>query len=419
MSKFLNLRHWEDRYTLSHVARQVRKCVGPMGVSISLVDQTSVHMKFAHKFEYAELPRSILMDSHAILSQHPLVISDTSQDWRTSTNPLVTGSTKIKFYCGIPMISKDGRAIGALSIFDCSPNTSITGKKVEDMNVITKNFMSLLEMPFKDFQEQCSSRYSHLHSQADIDLMKLTTKLGRATSKGGYMTIFERDGSGSSYSRNLNYEGYGSIVDKRIRKNMLPSQVSTNIRKELSKTSSIREGFVTIAKSINFYHKLEFTCIVELRFIDKYKMPAEEFPTNVLKINLKDFSGRSKMQKKDEPTKVLIRTISSFGGKIDMDMADTDIWQKAFNSECGLQLRNSKNDAFFNHALVMPFYRVKPNFVRDVETSTGDNSCDVVLRSGGYLLGIFSRSSDTFFNAGKISRLYDHVQLVHKVYANK
>lgn len=377
-----------------------------------------MHVKFAHKFEYTELPRGIMIDSHTILSKNPLVISDTSQDWRTSANPLVIGPTKIKFYCGIPMISKEGQAIGALSIFDCSPNTSITGKKVEAVQAICKEFMSLLELPLPAFQERCSCRYSNLHSQVDIDLMKLTTRLGRATSKGGYMTIFERDGSGSSYSRNLNYEGYENNIDKKIVKNLLPYPVNVKIRKELSMTSSIRDGFVTIAKSINFYHKLEFTCIVELRFTDKYRMPADAFPSNMPKINLMDFPNKAKMEKKEEQTKMQMRTISSYGEKIDIDSADIEIWQKAFNSEFGLQLRNQKDDALFNHALIMPFYRVKPNFVRDTTTST-KNQCDVVLRSGGYLLGVFSKSSDTFFNAGKISRLYNHVQLVHKVYMNK
>lgn len=419
VANFLNLKQWEDRYILSHVARQIRKCIGPVGVSISLVNKTMVHVKFAYKLEYTKLPRAILIDSHTILTQFPLVISDTSQDWRTFANPLVTGLTRIRFYCGIPLISKDGRAIGALSVFDCSPNISITGKKVEALNAVSKEFMNLLEMPLATFQEQCSSRYSHLHSQVEIDLMKLTTKLGRATSKGGYMTIFERDGSGSSYSRNLNYEGYETITNKKIEKNVLPAHVSMKIRKELNKTATIREGFVTIAKSINYYHNLEFTCIIELRFIDKYRMPADDFPYNTHKINLADFPSRAKMEKKDEETKALVRTISSYGAKIDIDSADTEIWKKAFQSEFGLQLRNPKSDAQFNHALVMPFYRVKPNFVRDTTASSKENSCDVILRSGGYLLGVFNRSCDTFFNAGKISRLYDHVQLVHKVYMNK
>lgn len=415
VEKFADLKHWEDRQIFSNASRQIRKTVGNFGVTISLVTKNLVLVKFGTRFGFKEVPRPVLFDSHTILSKNPIIISDTSQDWRTAANPLVTGTPNIRFYCGIPMITKGGQAIGAFSIFDDEPNTSIPGPKLEKLQEIVNEFMGILELPLENFFSYRDARYAHHHSQVDIDLLKLATKLGRATCTGGYMTIFEQDGSGSPYSRNLNFGSWTRIINKKIARHTLPPRVNTSICSLLSETGSVRRAIDILTKSINIYHKLDFTCVMEIRFLDLYIVPSSHFPAEVTKVNFEEYSYKDDMIKKNGKSKMQIRTLSKYGGLYDVESTDAEIWQKAFTSEYGLQLRNAKNNAYFNHALVMPFYRVTPSLVRDKYSQSKEGTTDLFLRTGGYVLGIFSQTSDTFFDAGKISRLFDHVQLVHKV----
>lgn len=415
VSSFLDLKHWEDRQIFAYVEKQIRKCVGPVGITISLVFKDLVYIKFGARFEYIDLPRSILFDSHTILSTRAFVIPDAARDWRTSANPLVTGPTMIRFYCGIPMIAKGGEVIGALSIFDSTPKTTIDGKMLDRLQEITKEFMDLLNKPFEAFIQKRSTRYSNLHSQVDIDMMNIRTKLGRATSKGGYMTIFERDGSGSPYSRNLTYENHEVATNSKIARHKLPSRVEKSVRELLSKTTTIRKAFDQVCKSITIYHRLDCTCIMEIRFLEPYTIPLNSFPKGLSKVNLEDFPQRDKITKLAKKGRIHVRAISLYGGYHDVESIDVEIWQRAYNCEYGLQFRNLRNTAVFNHALVMPFYRVKPSLVKEQKEQGNSDACNVYLRTGGYLLGVFSKISNTFFDNGKISRLYDHVQLVHKV----
>lgn len=419
MEEFFALKHWEDRQMFQLVVRQIRKCVGPVGVTISLVHKKLVFIKFETRFDYNELPKSVLFDSHTILSTHSLLIPDTLQDWRTANNPLVKEPSNIRFYCGVPLISKDNQAIGALAIFDLVPNAKFSTAKLKQLEQISEEFMAMLELPLEEFMKARLSRYPNLHSQVDIDLMNLKSELGRATCKGGYKTIFERDGSGNPYLKNTNYDGQKTWVNKKVVRHTLPSHVSEGVRNILKVNSTIKRAFDVVTKSITLYHKPDFTCVLEVRFLESFTIPKKLFPKSTKKINLADFKHKDQMKKVEEQLKTQIRTISKYGGDHEVDKIDIEIWEKAFNSEFGIQLRNTLSNATFNHALVMPFYRVKPNVVKNTSAEEPEDTLNVLLRSGGYILGVFSKSSETFFDAGKISRLYDHVQIVHKECMNK
>lgn len=384
-------------------------------MTVSLVRQKLALIKFETRFDFKELPREVLFDSHTILSRGPLIISDTCQDWRTAANPLVTGPSNIRFYCGLPMITKDGQAIGAFSIFDNKPDTSVPGPKLEKLQEIVNEFVRIIELPLDEFLTYRDARFAHFHSQVDIELLKLATKLGRATCTGGYMTVFERDGSGSPYSRDLNFGEWRKIVNKKILRHTLPPTVNKNICRLLEETNSTRRAIEIVTKSINIYHKLDFTCVMEIRFLDLYLVPSSHFPSGTTKVNLDEYDYKDDMKQKNGRSKMQLRALSKYGGQYDVESTDAEIWQKAFASEFGLQLRNSKSNAYFNHALVMPFYKVKPNLVRNKHSNDNGDTVELFLRTGGYILGVFSHTSDTFFDAGKISRLFDHVQLVHKV----
>jgi len=51
----------------------------------------------------------------------PLIILDTTSDDRSATLPMITGAPYVRFYAGIPLISKSGYAVGALCVVDIAP----------------------------------------------------------------------------------------------------------------------------------------------------------------------------------------------------------------------------------------------------------------------------------------------------------
>ena len=42
-------------------------------------------------------------------------------DQRFNTSPLVTGGLRLRFYCGVPLITQDGHALGSLCVVDFKP----------------------------------------------------------------------------------------------------------------------------------------------------------------------------------------------------------------------------------------------------------------------------------------------------------
>lgn len=88
---------------------------------VSIVDQNRQWFKSCQGLEVTETPRNISFCGHAILDTQPLIVSDTLKDFRFADNPLVTGSPNIRFYAGVPIVTKAGFAIGTLCIIDVQP----------------------------------------------------------------------------------------------------------------------------------------------------------------------------------------------------------------------------------------------------------------------------------------------------------
>ncbi|GGY43092.1 putative bifunctional diguanylate cyclase/phosphodiesterase [Pseudoduganella albidiflava] len=107
--------------------RVTRMACAVLGVPvslISLVDKDRQWFKSSSGLDARETGRDVSFCGHAILSDAPFIVDDTSADARFAANPLVTGPPGIRFYAGIPIHAGPSR-IGTLCIIDTAPRTLV------------------------------------------------------------------------------------------------------------------------------------------------------------------------------------------------------------------------------------------------------------------------------------------------------
>src|SRR5258706_14224764 len=68
--------------------------------------------------DLAVLPRDTRFCCEVLHSGAPLEVSDAQFDMRYHDDPLVTGAARIRFYSGVPLVSRDGHVAGTLTVFD-------------------------------------------------------------------------------------------------------------------------------------------------------------------------------------------------------------------------------------------------------------------------------------------------------------
>ena len=105
---------------IAELAAQICGC--PVGY-ISFIDDHRrwLKAKYGLPLNMFEAPRETAVCSTTICGTEMLVVRDMTQDRHFDRCPMVVGDPHCRFYCGMPLITDEGYALGALCVMDFEP----------------------------------------------------------------------------------------------------------------------------------------------------------------------------------------------------------------------------------------------------------------------------------------------------------
>ena len=127
---------------LTSLAAQI--CATPIAL-ITLIDGARQWFKSRVGVDETEVAREVSFCSHTILLLDGLVIADAAADERFADNPQVTASPSVRFYAGVPLVTRDGFAVGTLCVMDRQPR-QFADSQMESLRVLSRQVMTQLEL---------------------------------------------------------------------------------------------------------------------------------------------------------------------------------------------------------------------------------------------------------------------------------
>lgn len=113
--------------------------------------------------------RDVSFCAHTILGEGPLEITDATLDPRFLANPLVTGCPGIRYYCGAPLITEDGFAIGSLCLIDTVPRPAMDEADLAALLAFAALAMKILTgIRLRNFLDQPTGLWNRVRLEFDV-----------------------------------------------------------------------------------------------------------------------------------------------------------------------------------------------------------------------------------------------------------
>lgn len=109
----------EERF--ERITRLLTRVLNTPMSALTFVEADRHWAKSLQGSDRVEVPREHSFCAHTILEDSVLVVNDTRADERFADNPLVTGTSGIRFYAGVPLTLAENVRVGALCVYDTEP----------------------------------------------------------------------------------------------------------------------------------------------------------------------------------------------------------------------------------------------------------------------------------------------------------
>lgn len=150
--------------------------------AVNMVGSDDVFLAASIGIGEVDMRRDVSFCAHAITQDDVMVILDATSDDRFHDNPLVTGSTGLRFYAGVPLRSPQGYALGALCVIDNRPRVSFSDddrNRLRELADMASDRLELRRIEIAATQARLSTIPSFLSAataestSADDDLFRL------------------------------------------------------------------------------------------------------------------------------------------------------------------------------------------------------------------------------------------------------
>ena len=129
---------------IGELAAQICQC--PVAY-VSLMDDDRLWLKAKYGLppDFNQCPREIAFCSTTICGSEMVVSPDLRQDSRFNEIPMVTGEPHLQFYCGMPLITSEGYALGTLCVMDFEPR-QLSFEQTESIRRLSHQVMTQFEL---------------------------------------------------------------------------------------------------------------------------------------------------------------------------------------------------------------------------------------------------------------------------------
>lgn len=133
----------QDYDDLALLAAEI--CQTPIAL-ITLIGEHRQWFKSKYGTDLTENHRDYTFCSHAIVDgQEIMVVNDARKDVRFADNPMVTGEHKVVFYAGVPLINREGYALGSICVIG-KEKKQLTENQIQGLKILGRQALQLMEL---------------------------------------------------------------------------------------------------------------------------------------------------------------------------------------------------------------------------------------------------------------------------------
>jgi class 3 adenylate cyclase len=152
---------------IAELAAQICGC--PIGY-ISFIDDRRRWLKARYGLpsDVTNAPRGATVCSTTICGSEVFVVPDMTRDPRFDRVGLVVGEPHCRFYCGVPLITDEGYALGTLCVLDLEPR-KLTFEQTEALRRLSRQVLTLLELRRRLIEHDQTIRQLELAQEELLD----------------------------------------------------------------------------------------------------------------------------------------------------------------------------------------------------------------------------------------------------------